>query len=70
MRLITLILLLMPLTSRRIRGQFKTRGKVASRLSQRETEGEAMKKSRFSEEQLAYALRLAESGTSVADVCR
>jgi putative transposase len=29
-----------------------------------------MKKSKFSEEQVAYALRLAESGTPVADVCR
>ena len=29
-----------------------------------------MKKSRFTEEQIAYALRLAECGTPVADVCR
>ncbi|NYI00647.1 transposase-like protein [Cupriavidus plantarum] len=29
-----------------------------------------MKRSRFTEEQIAYALRLAESGTPVADVCR
>lgn len=29
-----------------------------------------MKRSKFSEEQIAYALRQAESGTSVADVCR
>ena len=29
-----------------------------------------MKKSRFTEEQIAYALRLTESGTVVADVCR
>ena len=29
-----------------------------------------MKKSRFTEEQIAYALRLAEGGTPVADVCR
>lgn len=28
-----------------------------------------MKRSRFSEEQIAYALRLAESGTPVVDVC-
>ncbi len=28
------------------------------------------KRSRFSEEQIAYALRLAESGTLVVDVCR
>ena len=29
-----------------------------------------MKKSRFTEEQIAYALRLAEGGTPVVDVCR
>ena len=29
-----------------------------------------MKPSKFSEEQIAYALRQAESGTAVADVCR
>ena len=29
-----------------------------------------MKRSKFSEEQIAYALRQAESGTSVGDVCR
>jgi putative transposase len=29
-----------------------------------------VKKSKFSEEQIAYALRQAESGTAVADVCR
>jgi len=29
-----------------------------------------MKRSRFSEEQIVYALRLADSGTPVADVCR
>jgi putative transposase len=29
-----------------------------------------MKRSRFSEEQIAYALRQAESGTPVAEVCR
>lgn len=32
--------------------------------------GEAMKKSRFTEERIAYVLRLAEGGTPVADVCR
>jgi putative transposase len=29
-----------------------------------------VKSSKFSEEQIAYALRQAESGTAVADVCR
>lgn len=29
-----------------------------------------MKKKRFTEEQIAYALRQAESGTAVAEVCR
>jgi putative transposase len=29
-----------------------------------------VKKSKFTEEQIAYALRQAESGTPVADVCR
>ncbi len=29
-----------------------------------------MKRSRFSEEQIVYAIRQAESGTSVGDVCR
>ena len=28
-----------------------------------------MKRSKFSEEQIAYTLRYAESGTAVADVC-
>ncbi len=29
-----------------------------------------MKKSRYTEEQIAYVLRQAESGTPVSDVCR
>ena len=29
-----------------------------------------MKKSKFSEEQIAFALRMAETGTRVAEVCR
>ena len=29
-----------------------------------------MKRSKFTEEQVAYALRQAESGTAVADICR
>ena len=29
-----------------------------------------MKRSRFTEEQVIYALRIAESGTLITDVCR
>jgi putative transposase len=29
-----------------------------------------MKRSRFSEEQIVYAIRQAESGTSIGDLCR
>jgi putative transposase len=43
---------------------------VAFSAGPRGQEGEAIKRSRFSEEQIAYALRLAESGTPVVDVCR
>jgi hypothetical protein len=31
--------------------------------------GRLLKKSKFSEEQIAYVLRQAESGTAIADVC-
>jgi putative transposase len=31
---------------------------------------ESMKRSKFSEEQIVYALRQAESGTPIGDVCR
>jgi putative transposase len=34
------------------------------------TGDEGMKKSRYTEEQIAFALRQAEGGTPVADVCR
>jgi putative transposase len=33
-------------------------------------ETRTMKRSRYTDEQIAYALRQAESGTAVADVCR
>ena len=33
-------------------------------------ETRTMKRSRYSDEQVAYALRQAETGTAVADVCR
>ncbi len=33
-------------------------------------ETRTMKRSRYSDEQIAYALRQAETGTAVADVCR
>nr|AEX00417.1 TnpA3 [Comamonas testosteroni] len=59
-----------PVTFPPISGLFKTRGTVAFRGSPEGVQGEAMKRSRFSEEQIAYALRLAESGTPVIDVCR
>jgi putative transposase len=35
-----------------------------------DTRRQRMKRSKFSEEQVAYALRQAEAGMSVADVCR
>ena len=56
------------MTSRPNSGRCKTRGAVAFRQPRR-AKGEAIKRSRFSEEQIACALRLAESGTPVADVC-
>jgi putative transposase len=40
-----------------------TRGELA-------TGGDQMKKSTFTEEQITYALRQAETGTPVAEVCR
>lgn len=46
-------------------GLFKTGVKVAFSAGPPGPEGEAMKGPRFSEEQIAYALRLAESGTPV-----
>ena len=35
-----------------------------------EEEGHPMKRSRFTEEQIAFALRQAEGGTAVGEVCR
>ena len=35
-----------------------------------EWEDFAMKKSRFTEQQIAYALRQADTGTRVAEICR
>jgi putative transposase len=48
----------------------QVKSRVRSLVTNPEGEGKAMKKSRYTEEQVAYALRLAESGTPVADVCR
>jgi putative transposase len=42
--------------------------KLTSRVLSKGDEG--MKKSRYTEEQIAFALRQAEGGTPVADVCR
>jgi len=39
-------------------------------MSRQEDDGGEMKKSRYSEEQITYVLRQAESGTPVSDVCR
>ena len=47
---------------------FKTR--VRSLLTPFKMEKIAMKKSRFTEEQVTYALRQAEGGTAVEDICR
>lgn len=49
-------------------GQFKIR--VKSHLAPLLKEFEAMKRSRFTELQVAHALRQAEAGTPVIDVCR
>jgi putative transposase len=35
-----------------------------------EEEGHPMKRSRYTEEQIAFALRQAEGGTSIGEVCR
>ena len=35
-----------------------------------EEKGHTMKRSRYTEEQIAFALRQAEGGTSVGEVCR
>ena len=50
-------------------GRLKTAGTVAFRQARKHAR-DAMRRSRFLEEQTAYALRLAESGTPVVDVCR
>lgn len=39
-------------------------------MSRQEDDGGETKKSRYSEEQITYVLRQAESGTPVSDVCR
>ena len=51
------------------RRRHRARTDLASQV-ERSHLGEAIEKSRFIEKQIAYALRLAESGTPVVDVCR
>jgi putative transposase len=41
-----------------------------ARFSSRETGGHVVKRSKFTEEQIAFALKQAELGTSVEEVCR
>jgi len=53
----------------RKRRQLKTRVSWRLRRSITGEEG-PMKRSKYSEEQVAYALRQVEAGTSVGDVCR
>jgi hypothetical protein len=43
---------------------------VSSRLGPPTQERTTIKQSKFSAEQVTYALRQADSGTAVADVCR
>jgi putative transposase len=54
-------------------GRLQVGNRAVTLTVQRPRTGEgvgSMKRSKFSEEQIAYALRQAESGTAVADVCR
>jgi len=51
-------------------GRFKTGVTASFSVGSTELKGEVMKRSKFSEQHIAYALRLAESGTPVVDVCR
>src|SRR5205085_5597745 len=52
------------------KNRYRSKREVGSLPRVRTPPGETMKKLRFIEEQIAYALRLAEGGTPALDVCR
>ena len=59
---------LVVVTSSRKTGPFKTR--IIGRFTYPDGKENDMKKSKFTEEQIAFALRQAQAGTRVEEVCR